>query len=138
MREKYLNPQTLAMREFCGIPLCEILQLAEQYPTLFLGAKSTEINSLSQEENNNTKMPSETASLIHKTGKWRQGNELKPFFSINGIVDGIRDEMYHIPTAQEQTCITSHNLHPRHMEMNHSDDNEWGIREVVVECKHKV
>ena len=49
---------------------------------------------------------------MHEKKKQRRTNEMRPLFSINGIVDGIRNEMYHIPSTQEQNCITTHNLHP--------------------------
>lgn len=67
--------------------------------------------------------------------------ESKPFFSINGMIDGIRDELYHIPSAfnlKSGSGITCHELHPQHMDLNYSDDDEWALRKVVVECKHRM
>ena len=68
-------------------------------------------------------------------------DDIQPYFSINGRIDGIRDEMYHvpsIPTVQDGTGVTCHELHPQHMELKYSDDNEWALRRVVIECKHRM
>jgi len=66
----------------------------------------------------------------------------KPFFTITGVVDGIRDELYHVPSVlsiQDGTGINSHNLAgSEHMELKYSDDDEWGMRNVVVELKHRM
>lgn len=56
--------------------------------------------------------------FFQKTSNESEG--IKPFFSITGIADGIRDELYHNPDSISAT-----------------DDN-WLLRKVVVECKHRM
>lgn len=46
----------------------------------------------------------------------------RPFFLISGAVDGIRDEMWCPPSSSEKSCI----------------DEEWELRTVIVECKHRM
>eukprot|EP00559_Dactyliosolen_fragilissimus_P004570 CAMPEP_0184858382 /NCGR_PEP_ID=MMETSP0580-20130426/3493_1 /TAXON_ID=1118495 /ORGANISM="Dactyliosolen fragilissimus" /LENGTH=669 /DNA_ID=CAMNT_0027354501 /DNA_START=117 /DNA_END=2126 /DNA_ORIENTATION=- len=50
----------------------------------------------------------------------------KPFFSILGAIDGMRDELYHRPNTNTMNndCEFS--------------EEEWGLRPVVVECKHRM
>ncbi len=69
--------------------------------------------------------------------------ERKPFFIITGIVDGVRDELYHVPSVptiedENDFCLPSYDQHPKHMELKYSDDDEWSLRKVIVECKHRV
>lgn len=45
---------------------------------------------------------------------------IRPFFSIIGIADGVRDELYHNSDSTTST------------------DDEWQMRKVVVECKHRM
>jgi hypothetical protein len=48
----------------------------------------------------------------------------KPFFSIIGMVDGIRDEL--APSTDKGSSETP------------SDDDSWVFRKVIVECKHRM
>ena len=51
----------------------------------------------------------------------------RPFFTIYGAVDGIRDELWCPPNVctsnGEQTCAL---------------DEEWQLRQIIVECKHRM
>ena len=104
--------------------------------------KAIEIHS-SQEDNDGTKnsIP-QSDSFIDQMEKRRRSNKvMKPFFSINGMIDGVRDELYHVPSVtsiQDGSGITNYDLKPEHMDLNYSDDDEWSIRQVVVECKHRM
>lgn len=60
----------------------------------------------------------EDNSSFDKTANGPDG--IKPFFSIIGIADGVRDELYHNDDASKTT------------------DDEWQLRKVVVECKHRM
>ncbi len=49
-----------------------------------------------------------------------------PFFSLRGSIDGIREEM--APTPKESSCCGD----------EFDDDVTWALRQVVVECKHRM
>jgi hypothetical protein len=59
-----------------------------------------------------------------KTGNHHYG-EKRPFFTIFGSVDGIRDELWCPPCAEgvKEASIF---------------DEEWSLRQIIVECKHRM
>jgi hypothetical protein len=57
--------------------------------------------------------------------------EPKPFFSIAGSIDGMRDELYPRPSWSSNDSENS--LHH-----NKYDNDIWEMREVLVECKHRM
>jgi hypothetical protein len=63
-------------------------------------------------------MEIETAQIVKTEEK------LKPFFSICGSVDGVRDELWRRPS-----CST---------DQGSENDDEWELRQVIVECKHRM
>ena len=63
------------------------------------------------------------ASMPSTRGNKKAKRE-KPFFSILGVADGIRDELYNSPDPTNNDGL-------------HDDDN-WDLRQVVVECKHRM
>lgn len=58
-----------------------------------------------------------TIAEIYEKG--HEKKDPKPFFSIVGVADGIRDELYHVGSTT-------------------SDEKDWALRHVVVECKHRM
>ena len=95
------------------------------------------IHSSQEDDGNAHPITVKSTQSINQPIKQRQ----KPYFSINGVVDGIRDEIYHVPSVpiiQEGIGIPSYHLHPQHMNLQYSDDNEWELRQVIVECKHRM
>ena len=61
-----------------------------------------------------------SAPLPTEHGKKRE----KEFFSIIGVVDGIREELFHAPTQKNGDTV--------------DNDQDWTLRQVVVECKHRM
>jgi hypothetical protein len=82
-----------------------------------------------------------------------------PFFSILGVADGIRDELYHVgsTTSNENNNNNNNNNnkddtltfnhHDNHHHDNHDkhdhhhptdDTKDWALRQVVIECKHRM
>ena len=71
----------------------------------------------------------------------------KPFFRIVGAVDGIRDELYSsmAPPGREDAVSVDNGVDQNSRRCNtgeilHSDneDDQWSIRPIVVECKHRM
>jgi len=56
------------------------------------------------------------------TGGFMAEEPPKPYFIISGAVDGIRDELWCPPNDDEKSGI----------------DEEWVLRKVIVECKHRM
>lgn len=56
----------------------------------------------------------------------------RPFFWLYGCVDGIRDELWYDdehPRSKAEATIIDHGC---------DDDDEWKLRQVVIECKHRM
>mmetsp|Transcript_38588 Transcript_38588/g.81150 ORF Transcript_38588/g.81150 Transcript_38588/m.81150 type:complete len:603 (+) Transcript_38588:211-2019(+) len=83
--------------------------------------------------------------------------KIKPFFRIVGAVDGIRDELYSNPpdvktsaktTSNHTTGVLENTINANnkqddgaHDEYNFSDeddDDQWTLRPIIVECKHRM
>lgn len=127
-------------------PHSPISDKRKEVPCSSSSSNNEVVEILSSQEDDNTSPQVDTKmSIVHKTNIGPQNESANryqpPFFSINGVVDGIRDELYHIPSVPsiiDGTGISNHDLHPHHMELKYSDDDDWGLREVVVECKHRM
>mmetsp|Transcript_25387 Transcript_25387/g.45976 ORF Transcript_25387/g.45976 Transcript_25387/m.45976 type:complete len:656 (-) Transcript_25387:76-2043(-) len=73
----------------------------------------------------------ELSSFASDGNKMGRGMEPKPFFSIAGSIDGMRDELYPRPS-----CSSNNDSEDS---LNNSYDNDiWDMREVLVECKHRM
>jgi hypothetical protein len=69
--------------------------------------------------------PSTTSSIgIPVATETERSDNVKPFFSIMGSVDGIRDEL--APSSDKGSSESP------------SDDDSWVFRKVIVECKHRM
>ena len=106
-------------------------------------AKPIEINDNSQDEESHNKQEAETKTVKEK-----------PFFRIVGAVDGIRDELYMdsskptpskpsdwVPSDKATTIDPSGNKNNAEQDgYNFSDDEEeeWSLRPIIVECKHRM
>jgi hypothetical protein len=64
-----------------------------------------------------------------------QSKNTKPFFSIMGVADGIREELYHVGCRNNDERIHHNSLHK---ELDIDNDADWALRKVVVECKHRM
>lgn len=74
--------------------------------------------------NGNQNVPTTPAAAAAVSAQERaRKKSSKPFFSIVGVVDGIREELYHTGASK-----------------NDQEDNggDWALRQVVVECKHRM
>lgn len=60
---------------------------------------------------------------IERANTIKVEEKLKPFFSICGSVDGVRDELWCRPNCTPDGSF---------------NDEEWELREVIVECKHRM
>mmetsp|Transcript_11455 Transcript_11455/g.21425 ORF Transcript_11455/g.21425 Transcript_11455/m.21425 type:complete len:548 (+) Transcript_11455:26-1669(+) len=61
----------------------------------------------------------------------------KPFFFIVGVADGIRDELYHVDNLH--TSKENQNNNDNDDDDDDDDDTkQWALRQVVVECKHRM
>lgn len=65
----------------------------------------------------------ESQSQIHDDSQAQHSPERKPFFTLSGIVDGVREELWY--SAPEPTS-------------DDADDDDWYLRKVIVECKHRM
>ena len=79
---------------------------------------------------------SERAGPIKKSGDRedskppaRKKQRSRPFFSILGSIDGIRDELFYAPPAAS-ACGDS--------DRQDSEQESWTLRPIVVECKHRM
>eukprot|EP00978_Attheya_sp_CCMP212_P028088 scaffold96001_cov43-Attheya_sp.AAC.1 len=73
----------------------------------------------------------ELSSFASDGNKMGCGMEPKPFFSIAGSIDGMRDELYPRPS-----CSSNNDSEDS---LNNKYDNDiWDMREVLVECKHRM
>ena len=72
---------------------------------------------------------------------------IKPYFNILGVVDGVRDELYQELPSQNDSLksdknnksntIPNNTDHKKNDFLEHHEDN-WCLRQVVVECKHRM
>ena len=60
----------------------------------------------------------------------RKKQKSRPFFSILGSFDGIRDELFYVPPAASSGDTSS--------DCQDSDQESWALRPIVVECKHRM
>ena len=61
--------------------------------------------------------------------------EMKPFFSILGCIDGIRDELWCDPKPNDSK---NENEKEHYDEFSNASDGKWELREIVIECKHRM
>ena len=97
-----------------GRSLSEAIDIDSQEPIKVVSGKSTS----STEASNCTAQASNPKKLKRD----------KPFFSILGVADGMRDELYHNPQS----------AHTASSNDGFGDDDNWDLRQVVIECKHRM
>ncbi|KAL9179453.1 hypothetical protein ACHAXT_008743 [Thalassiosira profunda] len=82
-----------------------------------------------------------------KTERGAERVKIKPFFRIVGAVDGVRDELYTAPSAppaKAATSVDATNKAPQHdntqdpYSFSDEDEEQWSLRPIIVECKHRM
>ena len=61
-----------------------------------------------------------------------------PFFSLRGAVDGIRDELITSTLVNKEQPVDQPRNEEVAVECDDADEDSWGFRQVIVECKHRM
>ena len=66
--------------------------------------------------------------------------DIVPYFSIVGSVDGVREEMAPVAPKQNDPSTKPHDQNMDHdsIDTDDDDDEEWEMRHIIVECKHRM
>jgi len=73
-------------------------------------------------------VPGANASPYHTSSPRSSSGGKRPFLYIRGVVDGIRDEV--VPTTRTASVAKANDYC--------FDDDSWILRQVIVECKHRM
>jgi hypothetical protein len=135
---------------FTVVPMSDLQSRYSSCSTSSSRNNSTDTNTASAANNNNNKTSPKASDEIKSgmssdeaidLGGGDEGNNTppkrsnaKPFFSILGSIDGLRDEPYVLP----KTLQSSESLSKEADESTKSEEDTWSLRTLVVECKHRM
>lgn len=92
-------------------------------PTVIPLASAAGKERILRSEHWNIKREREETTEIEMARTVKSEEKPKAFFSICGTVDGVRDELWHRHSCSNDGSFT---------------DDDWELREVIVECKHRM
>ena len=98
-----------------GRSMSEAIEINSQEPIKVVSGKST-----------SSTVASNCTAQASKPKKKQKRD--KPLFSILGVADGMRDELYHNPQSADAPSSND----------GFGDDDNWDLRQVVIECKHRM
>jgi len=117
------------------VDLCKKRKREDQKENVTVDTSTKQNQNLSEESYS---YPLDNAS-INKPSQVHESNESqkeinnsnpKAYFSILGSIDGIRDEYWCDPHTTS--------LSQEKDEFNNTNDGEWKIRQIIIECKHRM
>lgn len=120
-REKKYSNATIETHDDAikrGRSVSEAIDIDSQEPNKVVSGKST----------SSTEASNCTAQASNPKKAKKKLKRDKPLFSILGVADGMRDELYHNPQSADTTSSND----------GFGDDDDWDLRQVVIECKHRM